>query len=93
LTGTVEIENPAGGVQQVSVPVDDESLRKIANLSGGEFFTASSLDELNKVYSTLQKQIGYERQRGDNSRPWLIAGTLLAIIGTFAALFLNRRLP
>lgn len=93
LTGTVDIEGPGGTTQSVNVPVDDESLRKIANLSGGDFFVASSLDELNKVYSTLQKQIGYERQRGDNSRPWLIAGTLIAIIGAFAALFLNRRLP
>ncbi|MGB3303105.1 MAG: VWA domain-containing protein [Gordonia sp. (in: high G+C Gram-positive bacteria)] len=93
LNGTVQLETPSGGVETVPVPVDDESLRKIANLSGGDFFTASSLDELNKVYSTLQKQIGYERQRGDNSRPWLIAGTLLAVLGAFAALFLNRRLP
>ncbi|WP_353108647.1 VWA domain-containing protein [Gordonia sp. (in: high G+C Gram-positive bacteria)] len=91
--GTVEIEGPNGGAETVDVPVDDESLRTIANLSGGDFFTASSLDELNKVYATLQKQIGYERQRGDNSRPWLIAGTLLAILGSVAALFLNRRLP
>lgn len=93
LTGTVDLETPSGGTERVNVPVDDDSLRQIANISGGEFFTASSLDELNKVYSTLQKQIGYERERGDNSRPWLIAGTLLAVIGTFAALFLNRRLP
>ncbi|WP_026917897.1 VWA domain-containing protein [Gordonia shandongensis] len=93
LTGTVDLENPGGGMERVPVPVDDDSLRTIANLSGGDFFTASSLDELNKVYETLQKKIGYERQRGENSRPWLIAGTLLAIIGSFAALFLNRRLP
>ncbi|GEE02797.1 UPF0353 protein [Gordonia spumicola] len=93
MTGTVDIEGPNGNTETVDVPVDDKSLHTIANLSGGDFFTASSLDELNKVYATLQKQIGYERQRGDNSRPWLIAGTLLAIIGSVAALFLNRRLP
>ncbi|GAA3970470.1 VWA domain-containing protein [Gordonia caeni] len=93
LHGTVELEGPNGQVERVPVPVDDESLRQIANLSGGNFYTASSLDELNKVYSTLREQIGTERQRGDNSRPWLIAGTLLAIAGTLGALFLNRRLP
>lgn len=93
LHGTVEIQGPNGQVERVEVPVDDESLRKIANLAGGEFYTASSLDELNKVYSTLRQQIGFERQRGDNSRPWVIGGTFLVLIGTFAALFLNRRLP
>ncbi|MFW0785656.1 VWA domain-containing protein [Gordonia sp. CPCC 206044] len=86
--GTVDLEG-----DQVPVPVDDESLRKIANLSGGQFFTAASLDELNKVYETLQQQIGYEKRRGDNSRPWLIAGTLLALLSAFAALAINRRLP
>ena len=86
--GTVDLEG-----DQVPVPVDDESLRKIANISGGEFFTAASLDELNRVYEKLQKDIGYETRRGDNSRPWLIAGTLLAIIAAFAALVINRRLP
>ncbi|MCB1294300.1 MAG: VWA domain-containing protein [Gordonia sp.] len=86
--GTVDLEG-----DQVPVPVDDESLRKIANISGGEFFTAASLDELNRVYEKLQKDIGYETRRGDNSRPWLIAGTLLAIISAFAALAINRRLP
>lgn len=88
MSGTVDLEG-----DQVPVPVDDDSLRKIANLSGGQFFTAASLDELNKVYETLQQQIGYEKRRGDNSRPWLIAGTLLALISAFAALTINRRLP
>lgn len=93
MNGTVELDGSSGRPERIPVPVDDDSLRKIANLSGGSFFTASSLDELNKVYSTLQKQIGYERQRGDVSRWWFIPGTLLVIAGTLGALFLNRRLP
>lgn len=86
--GTVEI-----GDDRVPVPVDDDSLRQIANLSAGQFFTASSLDELNKVYEQLQDDIGYETIRGDNSRPWMISGSLLAIVAAFAALGINRRLP
>ncbi|AVM00670.1 hypothetical protein C6V83_10710 [Gordonia iterans] len=91
--GTVELEGPGGQVERVPVPVDDESLRQIANLAGGEFYTASSLDELNRVYETLQRQIGFERERGDNSRPWLIAGTMVVLAALLAALLLNRRLP
>lgn len=88
MTGTVELEG-----DRVPVPVDDDSLREIANLSGGEFFTAASLEELNRVYETLQDQIGFETVRGDNSRPWLLAGTLLTMAATVAAMLLNRRLP
>lgn len=87
-TGTVDLEG-----DRVPVPVDDDSLRKIANLSGGQFFTASSLDELNKVYSTLQQQIGYEKVKGDDYWPWLLVGTLLTLIAAFSALFINQRLP
>lgn len=88
LTGTVTLEG-----EQIPVPVDDASLRKIANLAHGSFFTASSLDELNKVYQSLQQKIGYEVRRGDNSRPWLIWGSLLAVLSAALALTLNRRLP
>ncbi len=88
LTGTVDLEG-----DRIPVPVDDASLNRIANLSGGEFFTASTLDELTRVYDTLQEQIGFETQRGDNSRPWVIAGTLLVIIAAIGAIAMNRRLP
>ena len=91
--GTIELEDANGRTETVRVPVDDDSLREIARLAGGEFYTASSLDELNAVYATLQKQIGYERQRGDNSRPWLISGTLIVIVAALGALLLNRRIP
>ena len=87
-TGTVQLEG-----QSIPVPVDDDSLHQIANLSGGDFYTASSLGELTKVYDTLQKQIGYETRRGDNSRPWLIAGTLLVLLGAAGAIVINQRLP
>lgn len=87
-TGSVDLEG-----DRIPVPVDDESLNKIASLSGGEFFTASSLDELTKVYDTLQQQIGYETRKGDNSRPWLIAGTILVLLAAAGAVALNRRLP
>lgn len=86
--GTVTLEG-----QEIPVKVDDEALREIAKISGGDFFTASSLDELNKVYDSLQEDIGYDRERGDSSRNWLLLGTILAAGGVVAAIFVNRRLP
>ncbi|GAA4406869.1 VWA domain-containing protein [Tsukamurella soli] len=81
------------GGQQIPVPVDDESLHKIADLSGGQFFTASSIGELNKAYGSLRDEIGFEMQRGDNSRVWMIWGTLFVAVGIVAAVAVNRRLP
>ena len=71
--------------QQIPVPLDTESMQEIASISGGDFHTASTADELRSVYSQLSEQIGYETTQQDVSRPWLIAGTLLAILGSAAA--------
>ncbi|WP_188828218.1 VWA domain-containing protein [Nocardia camponoti] len=92
--GTVEIPDADGkGSQRVKVPVDNTSLRKIADLSGGEFYTASSLAELRAVYDTLEEQIGYETTRGDASRPWLLLGILLIAGGVTISLLYRQRLP
>ncbi|MDZ7933304.1 MAG: VWA domain-containing protein [Rhodococcus sp. (in: high G+C Gram-positive bacteria)] len=90
--GSVEIEDE-DGVERVPVPVDDPSLRDIADLSGGSFFTASSLEDLRDVYDTLEEQIGFEITRGDASRPWLILGVLCISVGLGSALVMRQRLP
>ena len=75
------------------VPVDDESMREIARLSEGEFYKAASADELHKVYDTLGEQIGYETKDADASRPWLMLGTLAALMAAGSALVIGQRLP
>ncbi|WP_300017892.1 VWA domain-containing protein [Pseudonocardia sp.] len=88
--GTIELEP---GQAPTSVAVDDESLRTIAELSGGQFFTAATEAELRQVYAELGEQIGYETRRVDVSRPWLAGGALLLMVGVGAGLALGRRLP
>lgn len=86
--GRVEIN---GAWQDVRA--DDESMRRIAELSGGEFHDAPSADQLSEVYDTLGEQIGYETKRADASKPWLIAGTIAAVLAAAAALAIGQRLP
>ena len=94
---TVSFGTPYGYVeineQRQPVPVDDEMLAKIAELSGGEAFTASSLEQLKEVFSSLQQQIGYETIKGDASVGWLRLGALVLALAALAALLINRRLP
>ncbi|HET6736158.1 VWA domain-containing protein [Mycobacterium sp.] len=87
--GTVDMEDG----QPVPVPVDTEGLKKIANLSGGEAYTAESLEQLKDVFTNLQEQIGYETIKGDASVGWLRLGALVLALAAFAALLINRRLP
>ncbi|SFQ97342.1 Ca-activated chloride channel family protein [Lentzea waywayandensis] len=86
--GVVDIEG-----RQQSVPVDDDSMKEIAKLSGGEFFKAASAEELRRVYDTLGEQIGYEKKQADASKPWLLLGTMTAMFAAAAALLLGQRLP
>jgi Ca-activated chloride channel family protein len=94
---TVSFGTPYGYVtindQQQPVPVDAEMLKKIAELSGGNAYTASSLEQLKEVFTTLQQQIGYETTKGDASVGWLRVGALVLAFAALAALLLNRRLP
>ena len=94
---TISFGTPYGYVeindQRQPVPVDDEMLRKIAELSGGDAFSASSLDQLREVYTDLQQQIGYETIKGDASVGWLRLGALVLALAALAALLINRRLP
>mgnify|MGYP001273038446 FL=1 len=86
--GYVEINN-----QRQPVPVDDEMLKKIADLSGGNAYTASSLQQLKEVFTSLQEQIGYETIRGDASVGWLRLGALVLVLSALTAVLINRRLP
>ena len=94
---TVSFGTPYGYVeindQRQPVPVDDEMLKKIADLSGGNAYTASSLQQLKEVFTSLQDQIGYETIKGEASAGWLRLGALVLALAALAALLINRRLP
>jgi Ca-activated chloride channel family protein len=94
---TVSFGTPYGYVeingQRQPVPVDDETLKKMAELSGGETYNASSLEQLKQVFTNLQQQIGYETIKGDASVGWLRLGAVVLALAALAALLINRRLP
>ncbi|MBE1546201.1 Ca-activated chloride channel family protein [Mycobacterium sp. OAS707] len=79
--------------QRTPVPVDDEMLKKIAQLSNGQSYTASDVEQLKEVFTNLQEQIGYETRKGDASAGWLRLGALVLALAALGALFINRRLP
>ncbi len=94
---TVSFGTPYGYVeindQRQPVPVDEDMLKKIAELSDGNHYSAASLEQLKEVFSTLQDQIGYETVKGDASVGWLRLGSLMLALSALAALLINRRLP
>jgi Ca-activated chloride channel homolog len=94
---TISFGTPDGTVtlngDTVPVPVDDSTLQKISEISGGQTFHAANLDQLNSVYSTLQDVIGYETIQGDASAVCIRLGAVALIAALLSAALLNRRLP
>jgi Ca-activated chloride channel homolog len=89
--GVVE-ETLTGGFRQIiRVPPAPETLQQIAQLSGGEFFTATDAEGLERVYTELGSRLGTRkepREVGDyfagGAAAFLIAG------GALSALWFRR---
>ena len=86
--GSIVVNN-----ETIPVPLDTEAMQQIAQISGGDFHTAATSQELKSVYAQLGEQIGYETKQEDVSRPWMIAGAAMVVIGSAAALALTSRIP
>ncbi|AGB20941.1 Mg-chelatase subunit ChlD [Mycobacterium sp. JS623] len=87
-TGSVELKN-----QTIPVPVDDEMMKAIANLSGGQTSSAATIDELSRNFHAAEDQLGYRIERGPASAGWLRLAVILATAGAVLGLLINRRLP
>jgi Ca-activated chloride channel family protein len=89
--GVVE-ETLTGGFRQIiRVPASADTLRQIAELSGGEFFSATDAEGLERVYKDLASRLGTRkesREVGDyfagGAAAFLIAG------GALSALWFRR---
>lgn len=94
---TISFGTPNGTVvyegATLPVPVDDQTLQQICQITGGQAFHADSLDALENVYSTLQQQIGFQTVRGDASAGWILLGAVVMAGAVLAGLLLNRRIP
>jgi Ca-activated chloride channel homolog len=79
--------------QKIAVPVAADQMKMIAKLSGGQSYSASSVDELTKSYSAIENEIGYRTVPGPGSAGWLRLAVITALIATGLAMLINRRLP
>jgi len=79
--------------ERLPVPVGKETMTKIAELSGGQTYSATNVDQLNQSYESVQRQIGYQVLPGPASQGWVRLAVLFATVAAALALVVNRRLP
>jgi Ca-activated chloride channel homolog len=90
---TVTLTDRLGFSQTVRVPPDRATLRRIANITGGQFFDASDEKKLSKVYKSLGSSIGFRRVKRDVTAAFAGAGLGLMMLGGALSVLWFGRLP
>jgi Ca-activated chloride channel homolog len=86
--GTVYVEGNA-----VPVPVNKQSLRRLADLTNGSFFEASSEKELKRVYADIGSSVGYRTVQREATAWFVGLGLVFALAAAAGSLIWSSRLP
>ena len=75
------------------VAPDPETLQQIAQVSGGQAFTAEDSDSLKSIYKTLGSQLGTKTQKQQVTASFAVGGLVLLLGAAVASLRWAGRLP
>jgi Ca-activated chloride channel homolog len=91
--GTVQIPNEFGELETYEVPPDPETLRRIAEETGGRFFEAPSEADLEAVYEEIGSQVSYEDEERELTAAFAGAGAFFLLIGAALSALWFGRIP
>lgn len=92
--GTVT-QTPPGEIFPLTIPVppDRETLRQIAELTGGQSFEALDAERLQTVYESLGSRIGTEEEEREVTAGFAAGGAVLLLVGGALSLLWFGRFP
>ncbi|MDO3700736.1 VWA domain-containing protein [Micromonospora sp. C28SCA-DRY-2] len=94
---TISFGTPSGfvdrGGRPIQVPVDGQTLRAVAEETGGGFHEASTSDELRAVYEDIGSSVGYRTERQDVSARFIGLGLVFALGAAAGSMRWFSRLP
>ncbi|MEU9506408.1 VWA domain-containing protein [Micromonospora sp. NPDC048170] len=90
--GTADGTVDRGG-RPIQVPVDGQTLRAVADETGGVFHEASTSDELRAVYEDIGTSVGYRTERQDVSARFIGLGLVFAMGAAAGSMRWFSRLP
>jgi len=91
--GVVEEELPGGLRTRIQVPPDPGVLKRVAELSGGEFFTATDDEGLKKVYEDLGSRLGHRDKSREVTDVFAGSSAALLLTGGLLSVLWFRRVP
>lgn len=86
--GVVELDG-----ELIEVPVDEPSLARLAEATGGSAFAAESGEELDRVYEDIGSQVGTTVERREVTSTVTGVALLLGLAGAATSLVWSARLP
>ena len=92
-TGQALIPDGRGGSRLQTVPPDPETLKAVAERTGGQFYDAPSAGQLDKVYDDIGTKIGFRKERKDATHWPLGAGVALLVVAAGLSLAWQQKLP
>jgi Ca-activated chloride channel family protein len=75
------------------VPVDHEQMQQIAQLSGGQYFSAATQEQLRQVYANIGSEVGYEKADREVTSRFAGYGLALAVLAALGAISLGAKWP
>jgi Ca-activated chloride channel family protein len=89
--GTPNGEILVGEGWSMRVRLDEETLKTIANVTGGEYFYAGSAPDLKKIYRSLNSKFVLEKKETEITALFAAAAALAALLSAlFSLLWFNR---
>ena len=89
--GIATVIDNTGRTRQVRVPPDEDTLKEIADLTDGRFFSAPTADQLSSIYEDLGSRIGYNTETDEITVGFAgVAALFLIAAGVVSLLWFNR---
>ena len=90
---------PTGGTMMVPVEIDEETMNKISNMTGGQYFRAQRNAELQAIYQDIDKlertkfNVKQYSQRSEMFEPFALAAFIVLLLEIILRYLVLKRLP
>lgn len=79
--------------QRQRVPPDRELLQELADMTGGQDFSAENAAQLDRVYTNIRSEVGQVPTKKETTALWAGYGLAFAVVAALAAVSLGARWP